>query len=248
MRCEECREVISARLDDEDLPGEADAVDAHVRTCADCRAFAERAARVRRLTRVRLAGPEPDLVGAVLAAGPPRSVRTRAAGAVRVGLGGLGVGQVALAICGIAAAAGHDHGGVVELAGGSAAHLVHESSAWNLAIGVAFLLAAMGSRRVSGMVPVLGAFIGSLAVLSVLDLVGGGVEVGRLLGHGVALAGLVLLMALGRLAGDGGGGADRAAADGFDVPAVDGPDAAEERRTRRGSGGGLAPSARRGAA
>jgi predicted anti-sigma-YlaC factor YlaD len=238
MRCEDCREVISARLDDEDLPGEADAVDAHLRTCADCRAFAERAARVRRLTRVRLAEPEPDLVGAVLAADPPRSVRTRAAGAVRVALGGLGVGQVALAICGIAAAAGHDHGGVVALAGGSAAHLVHESSAWNLAIGVAFLLAAFGSRRVSGMVPVLGAFIGALAVLSVLDL----------LGHGLALAGLVLLMVLGRLADDGGGGADRAAADGFDGPVVGGADAAEERPTRRASGGGLAPSARRGAA
>jgi predicted anti-sigma-YlaC factor YlaD len=245
MRCEDCREAISARLDDEDLPGEADAVDAHLRTCADCRAFAERAARVRRLTRVRLAEPEPDLVGAVLAAGPPRSVRSRA---VRVALGGLGVGQVALAICGIAAAAGHDHGGVVELAGGSAAHLVNESSAWNLAIGVAFLLAAMGSRRVSGMVPVLGAFIAALAALSVFDLVGGRVEVERLLGHGLALAGLVLLMVLGRLADDGGGGAGRSTADGFEAPAVGGPDAAEERSTRRASGGGLAPSARRGAA
>jgi predicted anti-sigma-YlaC factor YlaD len=248
MRCEDCREAISARLDSEDLPGEADAVDAHLRMCADCRVFAERAARVRRLTRVRLAEPEPDLVGAVLAAGPPRSVRSRAAGAVRVALGGLGVGQVALAISGIAAAAGPDHGGVVELAGGSAAHLVHESSAWNLAIGVAFLLAAMGSRRVSGMVPVLGAFIAALAALSAFDLAEGRVEVERLLGHGLALAGLVLLMVLGRLADDGGGGADRATPDSFEAPAVGGPDAAGERPTGRASGGGLAPSARRGAA
>jgi hypothetical protein len=194
-------------------------------------------ARVRRLTRVRLAEPEPDLVGAVLAAGPPRSVRTRAAAAVRVALGGLGVEQVALAISGIAASAGPDHGGVVELAGGSAAHLVDESSAWNLAIGVAFLLAAMGSRRVSGMVPVLGV-LGALAALSVFDL----------LGHGLAPAGLVLLMVLGRLADDGGGGAGRATADSFEAPAVGGPDAAKERPTRRASGGGLAPSARRGAA
>jgi predicted anti-sigma-YlaC factor YlaD len=247
MRCEDFREAISARLDGEDLPGEADAVDAHLRTCADCRAFADRAARVTRLTRVRLAEPEPDLVEAVLAADPPRSVRTRAAGAVRLALGGLGVGQAALAISGIAAAAGHDHG-AVELAGGSAEHLIHESSAWNLAIGVAFLLAATGSRRVTGLVPVLGAFIAALAVLSVLDLVGGRVEVERLLGHGLALAGLVLLIVLRRLADDGGDGAGRAATDGLDRPAVGGPDAPEGSRTRRTSGGGLAPSARRGAA
>lgn len=247
MRCEDCREAISARLDGEDLPGEADAVDAHLRTCADCRAFAERAARVTRLTRVRLAEPEPDLVDSVLAADPPRPVRVRAAGAVRIALGGLGVGQAALAISGIAAAAGHDHGGAVELAGGSAAHLVHESSAWNLAIGVAFLLAATGSRRATGLVPVLGAFIAALAVLSVLDLVGGRVDVERLLGHGVALAGLILLIVLRRTADDGDGGAGRASADGHEARA-DGAGAPGEHRPRRASGGGLAPSARRGAA
>jgi hypothetical protein len=76
----------------------------------------------------------------------------------------------------------------------------------------------------------------------------GGVEVERLLGHGLALAGLVLLMVLGRLADDGGGGAGRATADSFEAPAVGGPDAAEERPTRRASGGSLAPSALRGAA
>jgi predicted anti-sigma-YlaC factor YlaD len=142
--------------------------------------------------------------------------------------------------------AGHDHDGAVELAGASAAHFAHESSAWNLALAVAFLLAATGVSRVAGLVPVIGSFVGVLAVLSVLDLLGGRVEVGRLLGHGLAVAGFVLLVGLRALAGDGGGGSGRRPVPGAGSP-VARPDSPRAAHPRGEHGDGLAPSARRAA-
>jgi predicted anti-sigma-YlaC factor YlaD len=245
MRCEDCRDAISAQLDGEDLPGEAEAVEAHVAECRDCRAYVERAALVTRLARTGVAEPDPQLVTAVLSAPPPPARRAKATRGVRVALGGLGLGQAALAIAGIAAAGQHEHGGTVELAGASVAHFVHESSAWNLALGVAFFLAATGTSRVAGLVPVIGSFVGVLAVLSVVDLLGGRVDVERLLGHGLAVAGFALLVGLRLLTGDGGGGSGRRAA------ADTGPRTASvQEETRlpqvRGEGGdGLAPTARR---
>lgn len=244
MACEDCRDAISARLDGEDLPGESEQVDAHVAGCAECRAFAERAARVTRLTRTRAAEPVPDLAAAVLAAAPP-PVRARRADAVRLALGGVGVGQFALAVSGVVAGAGHR--GAIELAGASAVHLSHESSAWNLALAVGFLWAAGGGARAAGLVPVVGAFVGVLGALSLVDLLGGRVDPARLLTHGLVLAGFVLLVVLRRIGGDGGGGAGRG---------TSAPDRAHpaqpwtSRSTGRfpDAGGGLAPTAHRRAA
>lgn len=61
MGCGDCRKAISSRLDGEELPGEAEQVDEHLAGCEPCRAFAERAARVTRLTRTRVAEAVPDL-------------------------------------------------------------------------------------------------------------------------------------------------------------------------------------------
>jgi predicted anti-sigma-YlaC factor YlaD len=204
MRCADCRDGISARLDGEDLPGEAAAVDAHLAGCAECRRFADRAAHVTRLTRTREAEPGPDLVAAVVAAAPPARPRL-GAGAVRLGLGAVGLGQCALAVSGIVAVGAAHHG--VELAGASAAHLSHESAAWNLALAVGFLWVAAGTTRLSGLVPLVAAFVGVLTVLSALDVLGGSVDPGRLLSHGLVVAGLVLLVVLQRITRRGGGGA-----------------------------------------
>jgi len=208
MRCADCRNTISARLDGEERSDEAAAADVHLAGCPECRRFAERAAHVTRLTRTRIAEPGPDLVAAVLAAAPSLPARRRV-DAVRLGLGVVGVGQCALAVSGIvaASAATAQHGGV-ELAGASAAHVVHESSAWNLALAVGFLWVATGTSRLAGLIPMVGAFVGALVALSAVDLIiGGRVEVGRLLTHGLVVVGLVLLVALRRLTRDGGGGA-----------------------------------------
>jgi predicted anti-sigma-YlaC factor YlaD len=65
-----------------------------------------------------------------------------------------------------------EHGDGPMQLGVGAARFAHESSAWNLALAVAFLLAATGFSRVSGLVLVVGSFVGVLAVLSVVDLLG----------------------------------------------------------------------------
>lgn len=206
IECAECRELVSARLDGEQ--GRSDAVDAHLQRCADCRAFADRAAAVTRLARTGAAHPTPDLVGPVLAAAAglrPVVRRRRSAVAVRLGLGLVGLGQVALAVAGVVSA-GWAGAGDVHLAGASAAHVAHETSAWNLALGVGFAAVALGgSRLVAGLLPVLGAFVGVLAALSVVDLVAGRVEPDRLLGHALVVVGLVLLLVHRRVLRDGGG-------------------------------------------
>jgi predicted anti-sigma-YlaC factor YlaD len=241
MGCEDCREAISAGLDGEELPGESAAVGAHLEGCEECRDFAERAARVTRLARTRVAEPAPDLVAAVAAAAPPQH-RRGGAGLVRTALGVVGVAQFALAVSELISADGPDaggHHGVVELAGASAAHLANESSAWNVALAVGFLWAALGSSRVAGLLPVIAAFVGVLAVLSVLDAVAGRVEADRLFSHGLVVLGFVLLLALQRVRGDGGG------AQLLDAPSgrhVTGRSVSIMRR-RRDDGDGLQPTA-----
>ncbi len=203
--CAACREVVSARLDGEaGDPAEESAADAHLATCAACRAWADRAARVTRLTRTGVAEPGPDLVAAVLAAAPlPR--RERRTEAARFGLGAVALGQLALAVNGVVVAGAVGHAGA-QIGGATPVHLVHESSAWNLALGVAFATAAAARSRAPGLVPVVGAFLGVLAVLSLLDVLAGRVEPGRLVGHVLVVVGFLLLLVVARAARGGGGG------------------------------------------
>ncbi|WP_433555745.1 zf-HC2 domain-containing protein [Pseudonocardia xinjiangensis] len=196
MRCQDCRQAISALLDGEDDPGEATAVDEHTATCPDCRSFLDRAAQVTRLARTGLAEPGPDLVAAVLAAAPTR--RERRADAVRLALGAVGLAQGALAVSGIATAGTFAMHDAMEVGGASAMHVAHESAAWNLALAVGFLWAATAAPRLSGLLPVIGSFVAVLAGLSALDLIAGRVDPGRILGHGLVVLGLVLLMVLRR--------------------------------------------------
>jgi predicted anti-sigma-YlaC factor YlaD len=77
-----------------------------------------------------------------------------------------------------------------------ATHAAHESAAWNLALGAAFLATAFAPRRAAGLLPLLVAFVGVLVVLSARDLASGAVELGRLATHLGAVAGLMLVYAL----------------------------------------------------
>lgn len=244
MRCDDCREAISAGLDGEELPGEEAAVSVHLDGCAECRLFADRAARITRLTRTRLVEPVPDQVATVVAAAPrDRSGPARrrpGANAVRLALGAVGLAQFALAVAGLIGASG-GHAGP-ELVGASAAHLVNESSAWNAALAVAFLGGAARTGRTSGLLPALTVFVAVLAVVSVADAVAGRVDAARLLGHGVAVLGVLLLLVLNRTDDDGG---------------VERHDTPDRRRTgdrsvrtlrHRSEGDGLAPTARHRAA
>lgn len=238
--CGEYREIVSARLDGEATPEQERHVDAHLDGCAPCREFGERAARVTRLARVAPVRPVPDLTDAVAAAlgDPPpparRAPRQRVADLARCGLAAVALGQVALVVSGVVAVGQAAHRGG-HIAGASAAHLVHESSAWNLALAVAFGVTAAARTRPPGMLAVVGAFVGMLVLLSGLDLVAGRVDPGRLGGHVLVLAGFLLLLALRRADGDGD-----AAAGTRPGPAGRAAPAAPALRTRRRRGPGVA--------
>lgn len=205
MDCTQCKEALSARLDGEESEAERAAVDTHLASCTACHRFADDAARVTRLARTTVATAEPDIVVAVLAAAP-RSHRSQLITALRVLLGLVGLAQAEMALVGILGA--HTHAlatqGVV-LQGASLAHFAHESAAWNLSLGVGFLWVAWRSSRTSGMVPTLATFVAVLTVLVVMDAMAGGVDVARLLAHGLVVLGLVLMIALDRLPRPTGG-------------------------------------------
>jgi len=198
MTCADCREALSARLDDEELPEERAAVDAHLEGCPDCRRYAERAAHVTRLARTSLVEPVPDLVAAVRHAVPGPPARLRWETGLRVLLAGIGVGQLGLATSDVLAATGEHHGGDA-VSGASLAHFSHESSAWNLALAVGFLCVAARPARTRGMLPLVGAFVGVLTALSVVDLVLHRVEGSRLLSHALVVVGLFALLGLARV-------------------------------------------------
>lgn len=253
MRCENCRDAISARLDGED-PGVApEAIDQHLEGCAACRAFSDRAAHVTRMTRIRPAENHPDVLPGLLAAldagesrpAPRRDRRRVARDAVRAALAVLSVGQLALGLSGIAAALSTPIG-PDQVAGASMTHFSHETAAWNLALGVAFGWAASGAaRRTGGLVPTIAAFVAPLLALSAVDLFAGDVTAGRLLGHLPVVAGLVLLLLHARLGRDGGGTRVTAHDDG--ATAHDGATGTGHGNSgfggRRFGDGGLQPSA-----
>jgi hypothetical protein len=88
------------------------------------------------------------------------------------------------------------HGTTVD--GATPGHLWHESAAWNLAVGAAFLWIAARRGRPVGVVPLLTAFVAALVLLSAGDVIGGRVEAARLASHGFVVTGYLLVLALSR--------------------------------------------------
>lgn len=199
MDCDGCREAMSAALDGEADAAEQARVDAHLDGCAACRSWQRDAALVTRHARTAAVGAGPDLVDRVVAAAPAPTVRWRGVSA-RAGLAAVGLAQAVLGLVSLLGAATHAHAMTDPLMvlGAGMAHATHETAAWNLALGVAFGVGALFTRHLAGLLPVLGAFIAVLAVLSGIDLVAGRVEPGRVVSHLVLVAGFLLGLAVVR--------------------------------------------------
>ena len=200
VRCEQCRESLSARLDGEAEPAGPNAVDAHLARCQACRRWSDDAAMVTRLARMSAVTAQPSISDEVLDAAPGQG-RRRLVGGLRLALGVLGLAQFALGMAQISAfsTANHDHtsgGGV------SSAHLWHESAAWNVALGAGFGWIAIRRSRPAGLVPLLTAFVGLLTLLSANDAWAGQVDTTRLFSHGLIVLGYVIVLALNRPALD----------------------------------------------
>ena len=108
----------------------------------------------------------------------------------RIGLGAVGVVQVALALAQAATGdLGVGHGG---------GHLLNESTAWSVALGVMMIGAALGPAAAAGLAGVLAVFSVALTGYVVADAVGGAVSGMRMLSHLPVLAGTVLAVLVWR--------------------------------------------------
>ncbi|WP_410631265.1 zf-HC2 domain-containing protein [Amycolatopsis sp. cmx-4-83] len=190
--CSELRESISARVDGEQPVVPDEVIDRHLAGCPACRDWQERAVALRRLTLVREAPRVPDLTDRILAEVPaPRPQRWGlrvALGLVALAQSGLGLAELLGADVGHAA-----HGGLAV-----AVHLGNESAAWNVAIGIGLLWAALRPATAAGLLPALSGFVVVLGFVSGVDLTTGQVAFDRVASHGLVVAGVALLFAVRR--------------------------------------------------
>jgi predicted anti-sigma-YlaC factor YlaD len=195
MSCDRYREALSARLDGEQAGLPTADLDAHLAGCPDCAGWQDAAARATRLVRLAPAPEVPDLSAAVLAAVPVPAPAVRFRGVsrdlvgvlLRAGLVLVAIGQAAVGWPALA---------MGEETMGAPLHVAHESGSWNLALAVALLAVARRPRYAAGLVPLLTAFVGVLAIFSVPDIVSGHVPYDRLADHLLLVGGLVMVAAL----------------------------------------------------
>jgi predicted anti-sigma-YlaC factor YlaD len=200
MDCAQYREALSARLDGEPPSLPDGDLDRHLRACPGCTAWSAAATRATRLVRLAPAPEVPDLSARILAA-VAVAERAPASARWRRRLAGWSTGglRVALAVVAVAQAAI----GWPALALGmdtmqAPMHVAHESGAWNLALAVALLVVARRPRYAPGLLPLLGAFVVVLTIVTLPDVVAGYVPVGRLAGHLLFVGALALVALLSR--------------------------------------------------
>lgn len=204
MRCDVAREALSARLDGERPHVLAQQVDAHLESCRGCRAWLIGAAvQTRRLASIDF-GPGPDLVGKILASAGEdgsgrrgrwmRALRSRYR---RWGLIGVGVFQVAIAAAQIS---GMDFGMVPAHAHGamSGEHLMHESTAWLLALGLAMIAAGVWPVTAVGVAAITGVYSVALLSYVIVDAAKGEVTAARIASHMPLLLGVAFALLVAR--------------------------------------------------
>jgi predicted anti-sigma-YlaC factor YlaD len=199
MECSAYREAISARIDGEDGGAAMATVDAHLKTCPQCQAWARRATTVTRSVRVGLAEPVPDLTAAIMSATAPPAARMGAtswgfsssrlspAFVARLGLLLVSGAQLMLAV---PALLGRDPGASV--------HIAHEQGSWALALAVGLLVVALRPTRAAAMLPLVAALAAGLALTMTLDIWAGRTQAATEAPHGLAFLGLGLLWLLTR--------------------------------------------------
>lgn len=171
------REALSARLDGEREPVPSARVDEHVAGCSQCRAWFDivstQADQLRNLAR-------PETVLAVTSTpGKTREPRPTLYW-IRWALFVTGFAQIVVSVVqalGLSVGLAHHHGA------GSGSHLLNESTAWSIAIGVAMLVAARWPVAAAGLGGVLSVFAIVLAAYVVSDAVAGEVTLTRVLTH-----------------------------------------------------------------
>jgi predicted anti-sigma-YlaC factor YlaD len=199
MRCEPCRDSLSALLDDEDPGHPIATLDAHLAECAGCRRFSLEIADVHRRVRVREAEPVPDLTQSILDAAPPpaattapspRPVAARSVliGWLRYGLVVIGLTMLTMAVPSLVL---HDTG--------SAIHATRELSAWDLAFGAGLVFAAWRPGRARGLLPTAAVLVAGQLLGSAIDVANGRSMIVNEAHHVLELVGVLLLWWLCRV-------------------------------------------------
>jgi predicted anti-sigma-YlaC factor YlaD len=196
MTCDTVHEAISARIDGEDPGLHADAIEAHLRTCAACCGWEQRAHTLTR--RARLGGSflDHDLTSQILAALPAAPARRRQRPAQQAGLIAVALAQLAIAVPLLIL--GHDHD--------TGAHAAHELGSFDLALAIAFAVGAFRPALSAGLAWACGIAAVGLVGTAVADLIGGQTIGADEAQHLVAVAGAALLCWQARTADMGSAG------------------------------------------
>ncbi len=191
MECARYRLAISARLDGEE-PGLPPALlDGHLSGCAACSRWQEQVFRLGREVQVRPAENVPDLTPQILAA--IAAERISAKSRTRLDPGALRWGLVMVAVVQLFVSApallGWDSGASV--------HLSRELGSFDAALAVGFLFAAWRPVGAVGMLPLVGALVAFLGIVTTVDVAGGQASVGEF-SHLLEFVGLAFLWQLSR--------------------------------------------------
>jgi predicted anti-sigma-YlaC factor YlaD len=193
MRCDLVHEALSARLDDELPPIEAEALDAHLAGCPSCQAYARQLATLHRTWRVRSAEAVPDLTAAIMATTADRLPDPRPRPGIewaRYGTFAVGLTQLLLALPLM----------VLGTEGDAPLHATRELGAFAVALSVGMLVAAWQPQRASGLLPAALALGAGMLLTGLADVVSGHSPVLGEAHHAIELLGVVLLWRLARTA------------------------------------------------
>lgn len=194
MECEIAREALSARMDGEHEPVPARRVDEHLASCPECRQWQDELNSQMDLLRGLIAADRTRMTAVTDTVSQPALPETRTGlDWVRVGLAVVGAVQIVLAVL---QAAGVSIG--VHVGHATGGHVVNESTAWSVALGVAMLVAAARPAAAMGLAIVGGVFTLVLTGYVVVDGLTGAVSAVRMLSHLPALAGVVLTVLVWR--------------------------------------------------
>ena len=197
MECEIAREALSARMDGEHEPVPARRVDEHLASCPECRQWQDELNSQMQLLRGLIASDRTRITAVADTVAQPAQPALPAGSAgidrVRICLAAVGAIQIVLAVLQAAGVSigvhvGHSMGG----------HVVNESTAWSVALGVAMLVAAVRPAAAMGLAIVGGVFTLVLTGYVVVDGLTGAVGAVRMLSHLPALAGVVLTVLVWR--------------------------------------------------
>ena len=184
MTCARWKDAISARADGEESPIDERLLEAHLASCASCRAYADDLPRLRRAS-LDVAEPIEDLSGRVV-----KAVRLADRGSVWWVLR-LGLGIVAVQVLALSAPAlllGHS--------AGSDRHVARHLGSFAVAYAIGLLVVALRPAKARGMLPPAASLAGCLAVTAVIDIFQGRVPAATEFHHLPEIFGLVLVWLL----------------------------------------------------